>query len=84
MGGFRMFMRVLFVLKGAIFLTEPQGWYALARIQDTGGIKRGLYVVELLELLIVELHRHLANLFNANAVFTGNAATYLHTHFQDA
>src|SRR6056297_658617 len=84
MGGFRMLVRVLFVLKGAVFLAEPQGRNALARVQDTGGIKCGLYVVELLQLLVAELYGHLANLLHAHAMLTGNATTHFHTHFQNA
>ena len=39
--------------------------------------------MELLQLVIIELHRHLANFLHAHAMLTGDAATHLHTEFQD-
>ena len=82
--GFRVFMLVLFVFERTVFLTELQGGYAFTRVENARWIKGRLHIVKLLQLLIVELNRHLANLLHAHTVLTGNAASDLHAHFQDA
>ena len=71
----RLLVPLLFVFKIAVFLTELKRGYTLAGVQNTQRIKCRFYIVELLQLLIVELHGHLPDFLHTHSMLTGNAAT---------
>src|SRR5690606_1715227 len=83
MGSIHLFVLVLLVLNGAIFLAEFQGWHAFTGVENAGWIKGRFHLMELLQFFVIELHGHLPNLLNAHAMLTGDATTHFHTQLQN-
>ena len=63
-------------MQGTKLGTTVQGGNGLAGVQQLFGVKRLLHGMKLLQFGGVELHAHLVDFLQANAVFTGDGATH--------
>src|SRR6056297_2445235 len=70
--------------QGTVFLTALEHRNALAWIEVQRGVECHLDGLELQQLGVAELNRHLRQFFQADAVFTGNAAAEFHAALENA